>query len=156
MYYKSITLSKFLARYLNFGGEELRKLTHADVKELFPQIERCSYDIIDKNPELLAKGYVMMVTDGRNTIPYKVPSLDYLKGETLEINRKTEPPILIKECKYNYSKMSVYELKCLLTRKFNASKNRRDAKKELEDRGVVLSKKYVRQRDNKKVENMEE
>ena len=40
--------------------------------------------------------------------------------------------------------MTIYELKQLLNRKFNSYKNSREARKELEKRGVVLTKKYNR------------
>ncbi|NLC48477.1 MAG: hypothetical protein GX758_03870 [Tenericutes bacterium] len=153
---ESITLSKYLARYLNLSGPELKKLTHNDVKVLFPQIERCSFDHIEKHPELIAEGCVVLVSDGKHTIPYKVSSLDCMIKESITLNREEIPKLIVKERFYNYSDMSIYELKCLLTRKFNATKNRREAQKELEKRGVVLHKKYVRNSNNINTNKMEE
>ena len=49
---------------------------------------------------------------------------------------------------YDYSSMSIYELKKLLDKKFNSNSNSRCAKKELENRGVI-KKKYDRKKFKK-------
>ena len=47
--------------------------------------------------------------------------------------------------------MSVYELRKLLNTKFNSYRNSREARRELERRGVVLTRKYNRSTDRKKI-----
>ena len=52
---------------------------------------------------------------------------------------------------YDYASMSVYELRKLLNTKFNSYRNSREARRELERRGVVLTRKYNRSTDRKKI-----
>lgn len=154
---KSIALSKFLSRYHNLTGDNLTKLTHKDVKILFPHLERYSFDELESNPELLYSGDVVMVSDGKSVIPYRVPKIELFEEDPLEVCREEEPKIVITPKHYRYDKMSIYELRCLLERKFNHIKNRREARKELESRGIVLKKKYVRENaHNIKKKDMEE
>jgi hypothetical protein len=62
-----------------------------------------------------------------------------------------DKPLQIDYRKHDYQNMSVYELKCLLKRKFNSCFNQRNARKELENRGVILTKKYNRCEEKKKI-----
>ena len=47
--YKSITLSKFLSRYMAVDGKALTKVSHTDVKTLFPSIQRTSFEYAEKH-----------------------------------------------------------------------------------------------------------
>ena len=60
-----ISLSKFLARYANLTGKDLVNLTHDEVKVLFPQIKRTSFDYVDEHQDEMASGKVALVSDGK-------------------------------------------------------------------------------------------
>ena len=142
-----MSLAKFLSRYLLIGGIDLKKLTHEDVKSLFPNIKRSSFKRINQNPNLLYSGRVVLVNDGKSTIPYYIPdeletSNDYIEFVMCETKEYHE------EEYYDFMSMTNYELKKLLENKLNSRKNRMKAKKELEDRGLILKRKYKRTKEN--------
>ena len=154
-----ISLPKFLARYLNLTGKDLSKITHEDVKVLFPFLKRTSFEKI----ELALKGMldpeeayeildrVLLVNDGKHVVPYLKPELlTEEMDDPLEVVAEAVPKRKIDRSHHDYASMSIYELKCLLERKFNSARNRKKAKEELQYRGVVLSKKYDRNKDKKK------
>lgn len=142
MKYETITLSKFLSRTLGLGGSDLKKITHIDAKILFPQLKRSSFEYVEKHPEAIKLGKILMVSDGKTVIPYYVPTIERdLDFHEVVIEREEEK---IKDELYDYTAMSIYELKQLLNTKFNSYRNSREARRELERRGVVLTKKYNR------------
>ena len=137
-----ITLAKFISRYLGVSGLNLKKLSHEDVKHLIPNLKRSTFALINSHPEEINSGNIVLVTDGKKVIPYYIPAItnNNLNQVIIEEDRikaqKTIP---------NYSDMKIYELKELLNVKFNGRSVSRHARNELEDRGVVLRKKYNRQ-----------
>ena len=140
-----ISLSKFLSRYVNVCGVNLKKITHDEVKALFPFIKRSSFDEIKKHKELLITGKVLLVSDGRKTIPYYTPILDYEKdSESLYLEREEVPKLELNDAHYDYSKLSEFELRELLVRKYNSFRNQVNARHELEHRGISITKKYKR------------
>ena len=150
MKYNKITLSKFLSRYAFLQGCDLTKVTHEEVKKLFPNIKRSSFEEIENNPDLIYDGNVVLVSDGKKTIPYYVPKIEEKEIEYMDFNReeiKEEGP---DDTVYDYSSMSIYELRCLLERKFNSYRNQCCARNELNKRGIVLRKKYDRNEFKKK------
>ena len=137
--YKSITLSKFLSRYMAVDGKALTKVSHADVKILFPSIQRTSFEYAEKHQEDIMMGRILIVFDGKTTIPYIVP-----KEDEITDSRTTMPHKESKKEKrhhYDYSRMKIYELKQLLNARFNTYKVSRNARQELESRGVLVKKK---------------
>ena len=149
MKHQSITLAKFLSRYLGLDGQDLTKITHEDAKIFFPDLKRTTFSYLDAHPEELINGTVALVTDGHKEIPYYIPREKGL-DDRLEFKREEEKKQEKKgKQHYDYSKMSVYELKQLLNVRFNSYKCSRRARQELENRGIVLRKKYKR---DKKVE----
>ncbi|CDA60633.1 unknown [Clostridium sp. CAG:524] len=84
-----------------------------------------------------------MVNDGKKVIPYIVPDVRKIEiditmmPEFVEEKRNGKREI-------DYTKMRVYELKRLLNLRFNTYKVSRGARNELENRGVLLKKKYKR------------
>ena len=148
-----ISLSKFLARYANLTGKDLVNLTHDEVKVLFPQIKRTSFDYVDEHQDEMASGKVALVSDGKKVVPYFVPEYDF-EHDVTEVVRPKDEPIKRDDTDYDYTKLSIYELRTLLRRKFSTQKNQYRAARELERRGVVLHKKYNR-RDYKKGESEE-
>jgi hypothetical protein len=140
----TMKLSKFLSRYTNLTGEDLKRIPHAEVKYLFPFLKTCSYSVVKNHPELLTTGKVVRVDDGHHEEFYYVPDT-YKFDESMEFHRQeVDNSIVVDDTKYDYVSMSIYELKCLLVRKFNSSRNQRCARKELKRRGIELSRKYKR------------
>lgn len=146
----TISLSKFLSRYGNLKGDVLNKITHDDVKILFPQFKRTTFEFIRNNQELLHKGEAFLVDDGNRVIPYKVPILSRTQEKYIEVIREEDKPIIKEEIDYDYVSMSIYELKQLLDRKFNSVNVRRLAQRELNKRGLV-KKKYNRNEFKRKL-----
>ena len=156
-----ISLAKFLSRYASLKGRNLKKLTHDDVKILFPQLQRCSFDDLKEHPEYVYNNIVMFVNDGKHTIPYFVKkikkdeedleTIEEVEGpeiiediEELEIIREEVAPIQVDDSDYDFSKLTNYELRCLLPRRTNSLRNQSGAKRELNRRGIVLHKDYDR------------
>ena len=148
-----ISLAKFISRYLGVNGSGLNTLSHEDVKHLFPNLKRSTFAFIENNPLELYSGNVILVTDGRKIIPYYVPLLN--KYDNNEIVVQVEHRNRKKNIIPNYCDMKIYELKKLLNVRFNGRKVSRLARHELEDRGVVLRKKYNREEFKKWREDYE-
>ena len=139
----TISLAKFISKYLGVEGSGIKKLSHEDAKHLFPNLKRSSFSFVEKHPFELESGNVILVTDGKKIIPYFTPNL--IRKETdeelvIELDKKKENNIV-----NDYANMKIYELKKLLNVKFNGRSISRQARRELEDRGVILNKKYNRQ-----------
>lgn len=141
--YKSVTLSKFLSRFLAVDGMALTKLSHADVKMLFPMLKRASFEYVEKHPEEVMMGRIIMVNDGKKVIPYIVPDVRKIEIDITMMPEFVEEKRNAKR-EIDYTKMRVYELKRLLNLRFNTYKVSRGARNELENRGVLLKKKYKR------------
>ena len=140
-----ISIYKFLYTYLFITNKDLYKITHEDVKILFPYLKRCSFDDVKKNPHLIKDRKVVFVNDGRKTIPYYVPEIeDYFQEKNTIGMVKDEE--YVERSYYDFENMSNYELKETLENKNNARKNRMKAKQELEERGLILKKKYKREK----------
>lgn len=115
MDYNSITLKKFLILYCGIKSESLgeRKISHEEIKILFPYIKRTSFDVISKNKKCLYSGEIIVVTDSYGKmIPYVKPIIK--EENTLEFNvdvytQRIEESV-IKE------NLSPYELKMLSKR----------------------------------------
>ena len=66
----AISIQAFLSKYLGVCVEN-KRLTHEQVKHLFPDIERSSFEDIIKSPELIYTGVVILVKDFKGElIPY--------------------------------------------------------------------------------------
>jgi len=141
---KTITLSKFLARYLLLGGEDLKKITHEEVRMIFTEVQRVEDKTKKEIAELVKLGKVLLVDDGYEVFPYYIPSLGIDKTEVMDVNREEEPGLVIDDNVYDYMSLTNYELRQLLRNKFNSARNRKMAKRELMIRGEVLTKKYKR------------
>jgi hypothetical protein len=141
-YSNEITLAKFLTRYLGIVGEDVKKISHDDVRYLFPEVKRSSFSYIEKYPRSIEVGEVLLVNDGKKTIPYYAPNVDEITQIT-DIGCTSEKSHTKKAL--DYANMSTFELKQLLNIKFNGYHVSRTARRELEDRGVQLNKKYNRE-----------
>jgi hypothetical protein len=153
--FNEINLAKFLSRYCNLTGKDLSKIKHDDVKVLFPTLKRASFDEIYDNPYLLATGEALLVNDGTKVIPYYVPPVSEEEPEDAkEFKMEGKKKEVVNYKKYDYTQMSIYELRCLLRKKFNSYFTQKKARCELQDRGVILSKKYCRCEEKRKLEEM--
>ena len=147
--YGDISLAKYLSRFVSLNGRDLRKVTHDEVRLLFPNIRRASIAEVKKNPSLICTGEVILVDDGRNIVPYYIPQ-ERCENIESEFIREEVKKDKIDDTVYDYANMSIYELRCLLKRKFNSYRNQACAKMELGRRGIVLHKKYKRSEEKKK------
>lgn len=139
----SISLSKFLSRYVSLEGKDLKKVTHKEVKALFPFLKRAGFEDVSNHPELIRLGKVVLVDDGHNCIYYYIP--ERTESETMRFNREeVDTTITLDDKVYDYVNMSVYELRCLLVRKFNSTRNQYCARRELNRRGIPITRKYKR------------
>lgn len=149
MYVETISLSKFLSRYAKVKGVDLNHLKHDDVKVLFPYLKRATFDEVKSNKELVFSGKILLVSDGKKTIPYYVPQLDIEEEmEYTELKREDVTRFNIDDNHYDYSQLSEYELRQLLRRKFSSARNQKEARRELESRGVELKKSNKRKNYN--------
>lgn len=145
---QSISLAKFLSRYANLTGKDLKKVTHDEVKYIFPFLKRASFETVKDNPDLVKNGKVLLVDDGKKQIYYYVPEIKDI--DEMEFNREEIDTRIVQDDKvYDYANMSIYELRCLLVRKFNSYRNQCCARHELNKRGIEITKKY--KRNNKKI-----
>lgn len=97
--YNTMKLSTFLAHYLGINNENLSKLTHKDIEKIFP-FKKTTFEVIDKNKELLLLGKVIVVRDSKGKdIPYIIPDTIYISSDYGEI--------LI-----NYNRKINYDIKC--------------------------------------------
>lgn len=147
--YGNISLAKFLSRFESLSGKDLKKVTHEDVKVLFPNLKRSTFESIKRNPKLIYTNQVVLVSDGRKVVPYYVPNEQICEEETEFVREEVEQR-KIDDTVYDYTSMSIYELRCLLERKFNSYRNQVCARRELDKRGVVLHKKYKRSEEKRK------
>lgn len=145
MKYNCISLSKFLARFGSLQGEALSQITHDEVKILFPQFKRTTFEYAKENKELVSTGKILMVDDGKKIIPSILPILNEKNDFLLDVLREEDEIKEVDYGEYDYTSMSIYELKQLLDRKFNSTNNSRNAKRELESRGII-KKKYKREK----------
>ena len=136
MYLDSISLSKFLSRYAKVYGVNLKKITHDEVKVLFPELKRATFQELKANKELVISGKVLLVNDGRKTIPYYAPELTDDLEEEMYLDREEVNDFEMNEEVSDCSDLSEYELRQLLRRKYNSYKNQINARRELESRGI--------------------
>jgi hypothetical protein len=72
----SITIEAFMARILGVRNQRVlaNRITHNDLKDLFPDLRRPSFDYVLDNPRTVSMGEVFMVSDcqGR-VVPYFNP-----------------------------------------------------------------------------------
>lgn len=77
----SITLKKFLNIYFGFTDESLKniEITHQDMKVLFPELVRISFEEVYTHMDELYKGNIIIVKDFNGTIaPYIRPKFEIL------------------------------------------------------------------------------
>lgn len=75
----SIDIRKFMHQYYGVVHKDIGKMTHDVVIDFFPHLRRTSFSHIDKNPELLRYGKIVLVKDTNNNLaPYITPNTAHL------------------------------------------------------------------------------
>lgn len=125
-----VTIPNFLSKILGLKDEELLQgeLTHKDLKMLFPDLKRSSFDAILDDPGMVYTGKVILVQDSiHNLAPYFNKGVKTLESYGIDSvmdkdewnqnsdswnkREKTKGPRLQE---YDLSSMSIYELEELL------------------------------------------
>lgn len=107
-----ISLSKFLTHYYELHDANILNMTHDDIKNLFPQIKRLSFDYAKKNKDSLASGKIIMVKDCKgDIIPYVCPKAIVKSETTIDTEIVSFP--CSRKVKQTYEKLSKEELKDL-------------------------------------------
>ncbi len=146
----SIQLSKFLSRYYPVCGRDLREITHQEAQKLFSDLRTMDlYDLNKsyapgrRNLEKIYTGEIIIVNDGREIVAYYAPELSLELEDLTHVNREEED-VRINDEVYDYACLSEYRLRELLRRKFNSYRNQTCARRELQKRGIEITKKYKR------------
>lgn len=140
-----ISLEKFLKMYLGISNRNLSKLTHKDVKEIFPFLKRTSFDYANENLSEIGSGDIILVKDSKNNIvPYIKPEfvIEDINEVNIEVKDKNSKTYHID----NITDLSNYELKKLTSTRNSTYKVARQVKKELKQRGIVKTKKREEKR----------
>jgi len=108
----SISLKSFLIDFCGIFNDILlnEKVSNNDIKNLFPELKRVSFDYINKNPKEIYTGEVILVKDSFGFIvPYKKPVIEeYLEIPDIEINEDIKEKAI--EEVVNLEKLNLYEL----------------------------------------------
>lgn len=106
-----IIMPKFLYEYFGVTDLNIFEMTHDDVKVLFPELKRSSFEEIQKDYTCIYNGNVILVRDKKgDIIPYYNP-LRYLEME-FECLEKIERPKKIKQQNnIDIEELSNYQLK---------------------------------------------
>ena len=79
-----ITITSFLSKYLGVRDQRVlsSRITHKDIKAIFPNLKRVSFDYAVDNPTLIGDSTILLVSDsiGR-VVPYMNPQLGYEETE---------------------------------------------------------------------------
>lgn len=170
---QAVSIPAFLTKVLGLRNNDLMQveLTHSDLMELFPKLERSSFDAILDDPSMVYEGKVVLVQDSmKKFVPYINKGIKTLESygiddvmdrddwnqdtSTWEKREKSNGPSLQE---YDLSSMAIYELKELLNiysathQKGNYEKVRRELVSRKDSRHNSLkSKQKALRRDNKR------
>lgn len=152
-----ISLKKFLSVYCGIENEYLykQKISHQDIKELLPEIKRCSFEYVYKHKNEVMIGTIILVEDCFNCIiPYFSP-LEIKMGQpnvSVEENKVSKKQMIIEEAisMENLSRYELSELCKYYKRTKNAAKYRA-AHKLLKEKKET-SKEYRKQKYKTKKE----
>ncbi len=80
---RNLNVQSFLEKYYGISHEGISSMTHKVASSFFPQLKRASFDYIQKNPELVSTGKIVLVEDVEHFMaPYFMPEepVDTLTG----------------------------------------------------------------------------
>lgn len=76
---RNLDASSFLKRYYGISHKDIEHMTHEAMKAFFPQLHRTSFEYVQKNPELVSSGQIILVEDAKHyKVPYFTPSVSSL------------------------------------------------------------------------------
>jgi len=108
----AISLKSFLVVFCGIYNETLltQKVSHDDIRHLFPELKKVGFDYISKNLNEIYVGNIILVRDSFGFIaPYKKPLIEeYIEMPNIEII-ETKREKIIEEV-VNLENLSLYEL----------------------------------------------
>ncbi len=126
---QAVSMEEFLKRFLNINNDELIKqgLTHKELKKIFPNLRRSSFDAILDDPSMVYRGQVVLVLDSNdNVIPYvnnQIKTIEsYGIDDVMDESEWSMPPEQWSSPRedtprvqdYDLKSLSIYELELLL------------------------------------------
>lgn len=109
----SISLRKFLMFYCGISDNNIlsHNLTHKDIKVLFPDLKRISFDYVLDNIKEIYIGSIIMVKDSiGNAVPYINPKLDICIDDDFDIDMPDEDKDNTLEEIIDLENLDLYEL----------------------------------------------
>ena len=108
---KNLSVKSFLERYYGITNEGISSMTHRVASSFFPQLKRASFEYIQKNPELVSTGKIVLVEDVNHAqAPYFMPEEEFL-DISVGCGHREQVVLRIKEL---FQKMMDENLECLL------------------------------------------
>jgi hypothetical protein len=157
---KVISVSKFITKYYNLEGKDLKRLNHEKLQRIFRLLEPLewgeipSYDKTVKDGNIMIndsifKGHInelmcgeaILIDDGHRIMAYKTP---YVLYDTQEPYTYRVEKNVVDDGYYDYSTMEESEIRKHLVRTENSYRNQTEARKELKRRKIPVTKKYNR------------
>ncbi len=81
---RTINVQSFLSRFYGIKNEGIATMTHQNASSLFPQLRRTSFEFVQKNPELVSTGKIVLVEDATHSqAPYWLPDLTMVDDSIL-------------------------------------------------------------------------
>lgn len=125
---KSVSMENFLVRFLGVKDVNLLQsgLTHKDLKSIFPNLKRTGFNTILDDPELVARGEVVLVTDSvNNIVPYSTSNLSIDMSDVMDNEEWSSTELWDKEKnsknitlptihEYELKSLRIYELVTLM------------------------------------------
>ena len=106
--YGTMELSKFMKKYYGISHRDIRTMTHDIASKFFQGLERTSFTYVQKNPELLGQGKVILVKDANNNIaPYIVPEMIIDAEEQYDIASLIDDIIISLKVSSNMSERAI-------------------------------------------------
>ena len=158
---KVISVSKFITKYYNLEGKDLKRLNHEKLQRIFRLLEPLewgeipSYDKTVKDGNImindsifkghineLVRGEALLIDDGHRIIAYKTPHILSCEMKQENIYRGNQTPV--DDDHYDFSTMEESEIRKHLVRTENSYRNQVEARKELKRRKIPVTKKYDR------------
>ena len=126
-----ISLRKFLMFYYGICDSNIlsHNLTHKDIKILFPDLKRVSFDYIFDNIKEIYIGSIIMVKDSiGNTVPYINPKLDICIEDDIDVKITLEDKDNTFEKIIDLENLNLYEL-VELAKKYKADNRIKEYRK---------------------------
>lgn len=135
---EKMSITKFLSRYYGVNNSNICNLTHQDVKILFPEIKRCSFNYANKNFEEIVKGNIILVEDRRGNIaPYFVFQCEYdVYEEIFDFDSKENDEKILDVTSEELAEFSKWQLIQSLKECRNCPYMRKKICREMQDRGM--------------------